>query len=381
VSGEADGDEVPPRWRLSRTELLLVAASVLGSLLVYAPFWNHMAEVYRLWDGPNYLNIARTLYDVKEDNPLLTYVYEPSYFLVHLPVYPLLIRLFSFLGYQHSMLFVSIACCAIATVLFHRLCRDVWKIPQPGFLTLVFLFLPPRWLLYRGAGSTESTYLLFLLLSMSAFERGRVGRASLWGGLATLTRIPGLMLVPAFGVLLLQRKRWREIPWLALIALPLALYFGFCWTRTGNYLHYLSVHSDKLAPKVPFGFIGTFFAQGLYHQVEFYILLGLVYAVGVTRLREMKLETPFAYCFFVYLLLVFVATEDWSRYWLAMAPFALIVGFHDILTTKSFRWLLPVFAFLGYVYAWGSIPLNGCRIDVYAHLLWNIGLWSEWHGP
>jgi len=143
----------------------------------------------------------------------------------------------------------------------------------------------------------------------------------------------------------------------------------------------LSVHSDKLAPKVPFGFIGTFFAQGLYHQVEFYILLGLVYAVGVTRLREMKLETPFAYCFFVYLLLVFVATEDWSRYWLAMAPFALIVGFHDILTTKSFRWLLPVFAFLGYVYAWGSIPLNGCRIDVYAHLLWNIGLWSEWHGP
>jgi len=75
-----------------RPEILLVAAAVAGSFLVYLPFLGQMAEVYRFWDGPNYLTIARTLYDVKPDNPLLAYVHEPRYFLVHLPMYPLAVR-------------------------------------------------------------------------------------------------------------------------------------------------------------------------------------------------------------------------------------------------------------------------------------------------
>ena len=76
----------------------------LGAL-VWLPFWREMTTVYRVWDGPNYLTIARTLYTgIREDNPLLSYVYVKSYFYVHLPFYPLLIRSLSFLGYQHALL-------------------------------------------------------------------------------------------------------------------------------------------------------------------------------------------------------------------------------------------------------------------------------------
>ena len=150
-------------------------------------------------------------------------------------------------------------------------------------------------------------------------------------------------------------------------------YFLFCAVRFGNFFAYLAPHGEKLAAFRPFGFLPTLFQKGLYHQVEFHILLFLVYAVGTFRLRE-RFPVLFWYCLFELALLVCVSTEDWSRYFLAMAPFALVVGFHDVIDTRVFRWMLPVFAALSVYYAWGVIPLNGCRPDIYLRLLAHLGL-------
>jgi hypothetical protein len=361
--------------RRIRPEILLVLAAVGGSFLVYLPFLSDMMVVYRFWDGPNYLTIARNGYDIRPDNPLLAYVYQPSYFLVHLPLYPFCVRMLSFLGYQPALLVVSLAATVAATLLFYRLSRDVWKLTSPGFLTLVFLFLPPRWLLYRSTGATESLYLALALASIFFFEKSNTGRASVAAGLATLTRISGLMLAPAFAVVLLTRKRWRSLPWLVFIPLGLGLYFLYSASLFGNFFEYFSQHGDKMAVFRPFGFLPVLFQQGLYHQAEFHILLALVYAIGISRLRPFPVL--FWYCVFEFLLHIFVSTEDWSRYFLAMAPFALVVGFRDLLDTRAFRWLFPGFALLSLVYAWGVIPLNGCRPDIYLRLLAHLGLLGE----
>ena len=359
-----------------RTELWLVLAAVAGSFLVYLPFRGDMTAVYRVWDGPNYLTVARTLYDVRPDNPLLAYVHETRYFLRHFPVYPLLIRLFSFVGWQQAMLLVPVASAALAAVLLFWLLRDHWKVPQPGWLALVFLFLPPRWLLYRSVGSSEAPFLALALGSLLLFEKGKVGRASLLAALATLTRIPGLMFLPAFGVVLLQRRRWRDLPWLGLIPLPLLGYFWFCFTKTGNFFEYFAQHADKISPPMPFGFVPTLFRAGWYHQVEFYILLALVYAVGTARLRG-KWEVAFSYSAFMLLFHLFISVEDWSRYFLVFFPTALILGFHDLLSTREFKLIFPVFAGMSFVYAWGTIPILPCPPEMYAHLMWNLGLWKE----
>lgn len=364
----------PERERRARPEVLLLAAAVAGSFLVYAPFLADMTTVYRFWDGPNYLTIARTLYDVRPDNPLLAYVHEPRYFLVHLPVYPLLVRTLSIVGYQQALLLVSVLATCAATILFYRLCRDVWKVASPGFLTLVFLFLPPRWLLYRSTGSTEAVYMAFTLAAIFFFERSKVGRASAAGVLATLTRISGLMIAPAFAVVLWRRRRFKELAWLALIPAALAVYFLFCAARTGNFFEYFSQHGEKMAAFRPFGFLPELFRKGLYHQAEFHILLALVYAVGTSRLRPFP--TIFWYCVFELGLHVFISTEDWSRYFLAMAPFALVVGFRDVIDTKAFRWIFPPYVVAALAYAWGVIPLNGCRPDIYLRLLAHLGLGS-----
>jgi hypothetical protein len=357
-----------------RPELWLTLCAVASSFLVYWPFRSDMSVVYRFWDGPNYLTVARTLYAVRPDNPLLAYVYTPAYFLTHLPLYPLCVRALAWLaGYEPALLLVSVLASVVAVLLFHRLARDVWRLPSPGFLSLVFLLLPPRWLLYRSTGATEALYAALALASIYLFETSRTGGASLAAGLATLTRISGIMFAPAYALALARERRWRGLPWLALVPAGLLGYFLFCALRFGDFFAYLRPHGEKMATFRPFGFLPTLFEKGLYHQVEFHILLFLVYAVGTFRLRQ-KFPVLFFYCLFELLLLVFVSTEDWSRYFLSMAPFALVVGFHDVIDTRAFRWLLPVLAVLSIDYARGVIPLNGCRPDIYERLVAHLGL-------
>jgi len=355
-----------------RPELWLALASVGGSFLVYWPFLRDMSPVYRFWDGPNFLAVARTLYDIRPDNPLLAYVYEPRFFAAYMPFYPMLVRVFAVFGYERALLLVSVLASTAAVLLFYRLARDVWKLASPMFLSLVFLFLPPRWLLYRSVGATEAVYIACTLAAVLFFERSQVGRASVAGTLAVLTRISGLMIAPAFGVLLLLRRRWRSIPWLLLIPAGLFGYFVFCAVRFGDFYAYFTPHGEKLARFVPFGFLPVLFSKGLYHQVEFHILLALVYAVGTARLRPFPVI--FSYCIFELALHLCLSTEDWSRYFLSMAPFALIVGFRDVIDTRVFRWIFPVYVAVSVYYAWNVIPLNGCRPDIYLRLLEHLNL-------
>ena len=364
--------ENPQRATGVRPEILVVLAAVGGSLLVYLPFLGKMETVYRFWDGPNYLTVARTLYEIRPDNPLLRYVYTPSYFLTHLPLYPLLVRAFSFLGYQPALLFVSVVATAIAGCLFFRLARDVWQSPSPLFLTILMLFVPPRWLLYRSTGATEGLYLALALASLYFFERERHGRASLFAALAAVTRITGLVFLPAYAIVLIWRKQWRSLGWLALIPSGLLAYFLFCAVRYGNFFAYFAPHGEKLAMFRPFGFLPVLFQKGEYHQAEFHVLLALVYAVGISRLK--RYPTIFWYCVFAFLLLVCVSTEDWSRYFLAMAPFAIVIAFREILDAKPMRWILSFYVPLALYYAWNVIPLNGCRPDIYQMLLQHLGL-------
>jgi len=371
AAGAGGGGETPR----VRPEIVLVLAAVASAFLVYAPFLSDMTAVYRFWDGPNYLTIARTLYAIEPDNPLLAYVHRPGYFATHLPVYPLLVRLFSFAGYQPALLLVSVLATCAAVLLFFRLARDVWKLPSPTYLSLVFLFLPPRWLLYRSTGATEALFLALVLGSVLLFERGRIGGAALGAGLAAATRISGLMILPAYLWELSRRRRLRSLPWLLLIPAGLLLYFAFCASRFGSFFAYFAPHGEKLAAFVPFGFLPKLFRDGLYHQAEFHILLALVYAIGISRLRPFPVL--FAYCVSQFLFHIFISTEDWSRYFLAMAPFALVVGFRDLLDTRFVRRIFPAYALLAFVYAWGVIPVNGCRPDIYLRLLGHLGLLGE----
>ena len=42
-----------------------------------------------------------------------------------------------------------------------------------------------------------------------------------------------------------------------------------------------------------------------------------------------------------------------------------------------FRWIFAPYVALALVYAWGVIPVNGCRPDIYLRLLAHLGLLPE----
>src|SRR5260370_42348525 len=82
----------------------------------------------------------------------------------------------------------------------------------------------------------------------------------------------------------------------------------------------------------PLGFLPVLCQKGESPQAEFHILLALVYAVGISRLK--KYPALFWYCVFAFLLLICVSTEDWSRYFLAMAPLAMGMGYREVLARR-----------------------------------------------
>jgi hypothetical protein len=63
-----------------------------------------------------------------------------------------------------------------------------------------------------------------------------------------------------------------------------------------------------------------------------------------------------------------ISSEDWSRYLLAIAPFALVLGYREILSARAARWLLPIYLAASLFYAWNVIPTNLCPADLYSRV-------------
>lgn len=137
--------------------LALAAINIVATLAVYLPFINNFEVIYRYLDGPLYMYVAKTLYVM----PAVTPFNLPDfYYACHLALYPLLIRAFSFMGYDRSMLFVAIAASTLATMVFYQLLKEFKYSVNPFWASVVFIFFPSRWLLYHSVGASEPLFIL-----------------------------------------------------------------------------------------------------------------------------------------------------------------------------------------------------------------------------
>ncbi|HKD17090.1 MAG TPA: hypothetical protein VKG23_04405 [Thermoanaerobaculia bacterium] len=346
----------------------LALAAIASSLLVWLPYAGRMRIIYRNWDSPSYLDIAGEGY--VSGNPIAPTV-SPPLVLAHFPLYPLLVRALGFIGLERALLAVSVLATIAATAIFYRLARDVWRVESPEFLTLVFLLVPPRWVLYRSLGASEPLFIALVMASIWFFETDRIGWSCVAAGLAAVTRVSGIMILPAWALLLLLRGRSRSLPWLALIPAGLAAYLVFTRVRFGSFFAPFAPNVEKIASPIPFSFLGWLIGVNLVAHAEFYIYLAFIYALGISRLR--RFPVPMTYAAFQLAFFLCISSEDWSRYFLAMAPFALVLGFHDILTSRAARWLLPAYAAVTLYYCWNVFPKNVCPEPVYNEILRRIG--------
>ena len=77
----------------------------------------------------------------------------------------------------------------------------------------------------------------------------------------------------------------------------------------------------------------------------------------------------FLYAAVFFLFLAFVLAKDTPRFFLAIAPFSLLVGYDAVLTRPACRWGLPLVAYLAYLAAWTTIPQNLVSRTVWDDLL------------
>jgi len=202
-------------------------------------------DVWARWDSDWYLRIAESGYDWPSSTP--------AFF----PLYPLLVGgLGRALGglYLLAGLLVSLAACAVAFTLLHRLVEARLG-PADADRSVLYVALFPT-SLFLGAVYGESLFLALAVATFVLAERGRVGWASVSAGLALLTRAQGVALLPALAVYAWRRGRWRE---LRLLLVPLAVFAAFpltleLWVGHGlGFVDAQRVWERSVAPLGPLG--------------------------------------------------------------------------------------------------------------------------------
>lgn len=349
--------------------LLLILISTLASLVLYLPYLPHHIDVmFRFWDGPNYLYVARTLYDIPVDHPFTAYKTTPAYFACHLPLYPILIRLLSYVfGYPAAMLAVTLICSGLATWLFYLLLRETGAVQSPFWSALISIFLPMRWLLYHSVGATEPLFLVLVFGSMLCWLRGKYGWACALAGLSSITRIVGVLVGVGYFLTMLHEKRWKSLPWLALIPIPLLVVFAFYAWRFGDFFAYFSWNS-KLLHAWPLDVLKAYAGNRESIQyAELYVVLYAVYGAGVAMLWRWPVFFWYSLVFYIFNLFIF--HEDLSRYYIPIAHLALIVAYDKIFSQKSFKWAFPLMLVPIYLYLWPQPPHNAMADWIWPELL------------
>ena len=357
---------------------IIVAVSLVGAVVFFLPFWLHVGQflaidfeglgveaVQRHWDGPHYAIIAKTFY---QPDDIYTWFWRPaSYYSSHLLGYPVIVRLFSPLfGYLNGMLVANVVLSTLTSLALYMFVRQYGQDKRNAlWVALAFLFLPPRWLLYRYSGASEPLFVLEVILMAYLFRQERYVLTGWVGAAAVLTRVQGLTLLPVFGLLLFYPRRNEEgrlyIPWrnisnaLPLIAIPIA----FGWV----YLLYEVTYGDGLM-----NFHAGFYTQSAwppYGALALYNVWseGSIYGWGVVMLGSYWLYQKGHFDLALISMALTLPTflfvhHDITRYLIPAYPFAVFFAGEKIIASKGFRLAALVLLPGVFIYTWGAMLGN-----------------------
>lgn len=355
---------------LTTLVLTITLAIWLPHILALPNFWGLSFEegfstIYRNFDGLEYIIIAKTLYN---PNAIATFAQSSpaNYFASHFPGYAILISVFApIVGYLKSMLFVSILSTTLAAWAFYFLVKDFKLSAHPLFLSSLFLILPARWMIVHSVGSSEPTFILFIIAAIYFFMRFEESKkfsnlilTGVFGLLAQITRPPGVLLFIALVIYILVFKK-ISLKYFPLIIIPLGLLgIFFLFNQTyGDFWAYFHSGDNIHLTFPPFQVFNKhqFWVGDIWLEDIIYIFI-LGFLGGVTLLKQ-KLY-PMAFFVLTYLAAAsLVAHRDISRYLLPVAPFVLI-AFEKVLTSREFKIILPIILLAIYLYAQNFLLAN-----------------------
>lgn len=241
--------------------VLRIVAGALGfrcvsaflALLVNVVFPLHApSQFYVFWDSPSPFWDTFARFDTGHFQTIAWdgYAAVPGgrSNIAYFPVYPMLMRFVGRLfGRHHAIYFiagigVSWACFVLSIVALYYLARldlSRRRAERAVLLTAVFPFA-----FFFGVAYSESTFLLFTVLAFYLFRTRRWVLAGLCGAVATATRVPGILMVPALAWVAWRSAepttsdRTRAAAGVALAACGFAAYCAYIYHLTGDPLEW-----------------------------------------------------------------------------------------------------------------------------------------------
>jgi hypothetical protein len=179
-------------------------------------------DIWARWDSVFFVRIAEHGYDKA----------SAAFY----PLYPGLVAALGRVFFGHYIvagIVISLAAALIAFLLLHQIAGE--RLGRDGAQrTVLYLAIFPM-ALFLQAVYSESLYLALVLAAFVVAERGRFAAAGLLSGLAILTRVAGVALLPALAVLAWRAPdRRRALGSLALAVPVAAAYPLLLWQQVGD---------------------------------------------------------------------------------------------------------------------------------------------------
>lgn len=325
--------------------LTLAVIFISATVFFYSYFWffvpGKLEIVYQNWDGPVYAVIAKTFYNPQAIRDLsLAHFKQAPDFASTFPFYSLVIRLFSFIGIFRAMIVVSLISSLASIIAFYELVKKHKLSVNPLLLSVIFIFLPPRWFITSHIGSSEPLFMLFIILSLNYFLGKNYLLSAIFLFFAQLTRSQGILFFAGFGLAiaipLIANKKLdvtqkvkafgAKFFYYLLGPLALMLVFALFYIQYGNFFAFFEAISKwpvkasypfEVFASYPHPLIPTFWIEDHYWLYFFGI-------ATIILLFRKKLNS-LAYIALLYFIpLIFVIHIDLARYNLPLIPLSLI---------------------------------------------------------
>jgi 4-amino-4-deoxy-L-arabinose transferase-like glycosyltransferase len=207
-------------------------------------------SIWNRWDAPHYLDVALfgyTNYD-PGNLPMYSKLGDLDLFIVFYPLFPWATRVgLLFLPNLVAPIAVSaIASVAAVLLLFRLVAREFGE--RIGKRAAIFMLIFPT-AYFLHIGYTESLFLALVLGSFLSARSDRWWLAGVLGGLAALTRVNGLVLIPALALeAWLQWSNERKWRWgwaaIGLVAVGFGGYLLVNYVVYGNPLEFLRIQQE-----------------------------------------------------------------------------------------------------------------------------------------
>ncbi len=213
----------------ARDEPILHSISNLDFNVALTHFKNILLSADASW----YLEIAKYGYPIQE------YTDAKALHWVFFPLFPILIKVFSFLC--HSNLFGALLLnflCLLTSLLIIRKYLQTEGLGERSTKLVIALICFNPLSYFLSTPHTESIFLLCLSASLLFLQKKSLGLSSIAFGLCIISRPTGLLIAP--GIALIAKKRGLPVVlFSALSSTPFLGYCAFLWETTGNPLAWL----------------------------------------------------------------------------------------------------------------------------------------------